>query len=153
MKKIMLFVFAIVILSCSNDSEESVIPNEASYMVGEYHLIEWKISGGWGEMGTADVCEEHFIELHSNGVFKHGYFLENCEKDYSDTDLEYVNTWEYVGIEDGYPVIGIDITGGWQELFYVDEGNDVVRLVKTGFGGPDRELEPYGEEGIWKKID
>ena len=150
-KKMSLMVLLISVFSCSENSDDQVISKEASHMVGEYHLIEWKIAGGWGEMGTAEVCEEHFIELHSNGVFKHGGFLENCEKDYYDTDLDYVNTGEYVGVEDGYPVIGIDITGGWQELFYVDQGNGIVKLVKTGFGGPDRELEPIGEEGIWKK--
>ncbi len=99
MKKLAyLITFLFLFISCSSDNgtDDNIIisPN----LVGEY-LQTHEVGQDGRNAISLSACESYFLELHSNGNLNWGYFDDDCKKVIYDSDIEYQNTWSYLGKE------------------------------------------------------
>lgn len=133
-------VVLIVILSClgclscsDDDGNTNPFANE---LAGEYYLSREFASLGGEYLGELQYCEDYFLEFESNGLFKHGIYETDCDKDYFDTDLDpSISTWEYLGQNsNGFHEIELVITGGVVDILFIEttlNGQQVYLLIES----------------------
>lgn len=159
MKNIVLLLLLLpLFFSCStSDSPEPTEDNsKKSDLYGEYYLTVTKDGDAW--QGTYEItnygqCEDLFFELHEDGTYRNGKYTSNCEKDYWNEDLGYLNSWEYLGIIDGYRAIEVNVTGGVLKRYVIFQPDGLVK-VKNMNDGPEFEVEwTSGMEGYYVKLE
>ena len=98
MRNYFILCFCMLLLSCSEEDElgldkESSLERARAALVGQYflsHSRSWENPEEYEEYGY-EACESEFIELHEDGTFKFGDYVEDCEKKYLDTGND---TWD-----------------------------------------------------------
>lgn len=141
---LMCLVFALT--SCSKEDNPSgndrdvTVSAEVKELVGTYYESKWKDFDIYcdAEEKTGEKCEVgvRFMELYKDGTFKEGYYTEGCGRDYNNTDLDYIDTWEFIGYDNnGKRIIEFDISGGVMESSVESYNGTTLFLTPTDYDG------------------